>query len=95
MIEYLYDAIRATIGDDIEVTATILGSDGEPMDEGCHMMIYDGEDMVFDTVGSCFEDVWTFTIPADVTKTLKGRYKYCICDKDSTDLCFKQPIYFV
>ncbi len=97
MIEYLYDCIRATAGDTVFITAEITGEDGEPLTEGCHMMLYEeGADESFcHAEGKYIGDRWIFEIPAEVTRKLNGRYKYCVCDINNTDLCFKQPIYFL
>lgn len=35
MIEYLYNAIRATTGDDITITADITDDNGKYIDSGC------------------------------------------------------------
>lgn len=94
MIEYLYNAIRATAGEPITITAQIdMG--GMPV-ENCHINLYDNEKQLSSTAGTNIDNIWTFTIPADVTTNLAGRYWYCICSgSEHNKLCFKQPIYLV
>lgn len=100
MIEYLYNAIRATAGQDVIVTAYITDEDERVITEGCHIMLYDKDrktllhtvDGVYHNENGYFE--WIFTIPGELTKELDGRYWYCICYHDK-NLCFREPIYFV
>lgn len=95
MIEYLYNAIRATAGNDITIAAELTNTSGEAIAEGCHLMLFDPEKKLIATIdGVCNEAEWSFTIPAELTKGLNGRYWYCICHYN-TNLCFKQPIYLV
>lgn len=98
MIEYLYDAIRATAGQDITITAEITNDEGEQLTEACHLMLYgiDKESLITTVNGEYFEEdsEWRFTIPGEATKGLSGRYWYCICYHD-INLCFKEPIYLV
>lgn len=94
MIEYLYDAIRATAGSDIQIAARVLDDLGNPIVEGCEFILnIDDETMI--TVGGDYKDgIWTFPIPAEFTKGLKGRYWYCMRHNDE-QLCFMNAIYFV
>lgn len=94
MVEYLYDAIRVSSGHDATITAKVSDDDGNPITEGCELMVYDGDTLLFHIDGEYAEDTWFFTMPAEQSKGLNGRYWYCICI-DSKDLCFKQPIYFL
>ena len=94
MIEYLYDAIRASAGTDITVSAKVTDDDGNPITEGCMFMLHTDEMLLVSVEGEYVEDTWFFTIPKEVTKGLHGRYRYCICTEND-ELCFKQPIYFV
>ena len=95
MIEYLLNAIRATAGEDITVMASIT-KDDIPIEDGCGFMLHiDEENVVMvDGVYDDELDVWTFTIPADATKGLKGRYSYCFCQGGKT-LCFREPFYLM
>lgn len=93
MIEYLYDCIRATAGQDICICAVITDDAGDPITSGCSLMLHDNEDMLVKINGVYDGEAWSFDVPAEDTKELKGRYWYCIC-KDNTNLCFKTPIYF-
>ena len=94
MIEYLYNAIRATAGEDITITADITDDSGECIGEGCAIMLWDDDNLLTSVNGMLIDDLWTFTIPAASTSGLKGRYWYCICHNHSK-LQFKEPIYLV
>ena len=94
MIEYLYDAIRATAGSDIQIAAKVLDDLGQPIADECDLIIHLDDDYMLTIGGDYVEDTWVFAIPADFTKDLKGKYWYCI-KHNSEQLCFKQPIYFV
>lgn len=93
MIEYLYDAIRASAGQPIIITADIQ-NDGTSLTEGCGLMLHSDSEMLCRVEGVYDGEMWSFTIPAEITEGLKGRYWYCIC-YDNTQLCFKEPIYLV
>lgn len=93
MIEYIYNAIRATAGQDITLPAEITTETGEDITEDCQLHIFKDKEMIIAVDGIYKEGEWAFTIPAEKTKDLYGRYFYCIGHKGSS-LCFKQPIYF-
>ena len=95
MIEYLYDAIRATAGEDIALAAKIVDDSGVPISTGCHLNLYNDKEMITTIPGEFTDGAWQFTIPADVTANLIGRYWYCICSESHNKLNFKQPIYLV
>lgn len=94
MIEYLYNAIRATAGNDISISARVKDAGGVAVIDNCHLMLFDDEELLITVDGIFTGDVWEYTIPADATRGLSGRYWYCICD-NSGSLCFKEPIYLV
>ena len=93
MIEYLYDAIRASAGQPIIITADIQNN-GAPLTEGCGLILYSDSEMLCRVEGVYDSEMWSFTIPAEITEGLKGRYWYCIC-YDNTSLSFKEPIYLM
>lgn len=93
MIEYIYDAIRATAGSDIIIAAEITEDNGECITEGCTLILYIDEKML-EYNGALNNGMWEFIIPASATSGLKGRYWYCI-KHNGNQLCFKQPIYLV
>jgi len=95
MIEYLYNCIRATAGQDVGISAIIESSSGAPITEGCHIMLLNKEQQLLATYdGSHIADgLWTFIIPAKETEGKAGRYWYKICTHQES-LCFTQPIYF-
>lgn len=95
MIEYLYNAVRATANQDITLTAILTDTDNQPIESGCSVMLHDDTSMLGMYEGDYLENgIWSFTIPAAATTGRSGRYWYCICEKGS-NLCFKQPIYLV
>ena len=95
MIEDLYDAIRATAGNDVEITATIQDDTGALITDNCHIMLFDKERNLLSTFDGEYQGdgFWTFTIPATETKGKLGRHWYKICTPVSS-LCFSQPLYF-
>lgn len=95
MIEYLYNAIRATAGEDITISAKITDEIGEPISIGCHLNLYDDNGQIAKIDGECIDGLYEFTIPAETTTNLHGRYWYCMCDEKHIKLQFKQPIYLV
>lgn len=91
-IEYLYDAIRATSGEDITICAVITDEDGTNITENCHVMLYD-DLMLLATINGVYDGKeWEFNIPGNVTSGKAGRFWYCICTNDNS-LSFKQPLY--
>ncbi len=96
MVEYLYNCIKATSGEDAEICAIIEDDSGTAVTEGCGLRLFSNnvETMLCRVEGVYSNGIWTFVFPAEVTKNLEGRYWYCFCQGDRT-LCFKQPIYFV
>ena len=99
MIEYLYDAIKATATTDTTISAEIADAEGNVVTEGCALMLHDREGNMISTYAGVYVaeiNLWFFTIPAEDTKELRGRHMYCICNmNEQRNLCFKQPIYFV
>lgn len=98
MVEYLYNAIKAVAGQDMIITSIITDEEEELITEDCCFMLHDedGEAVITVVDGVYNPDylIWEFTIPANATLGLKGRYWYCIQHNDN-NLCFKQPIYLV
>ncbi len=95
MIEYLHNAIRATAGEDIKLAAKIVDESGNAITTNCHINLYDDSQQLGHYAGTYSGGAWSFTIPAEATANLAGRYWYCICDNTHTKLNFKQPIYLV
>ena len=94
MIEYLYDAIRATSGQEIPVVARITSEDGILVTSGCSLILRDNEAKITEIDGTFDGEQWTFIIPADATADKYGRHWYCI-RHNNVDLCFYQPIYLI
>ena len=94
MIEYLYNAIKASGGDDIRIAAELTDSNGNAIKGGCRLQLYDNN-VLIDTVDGTYNkdsNEWTFIIPSVVTEGLTGRYFYSI-SHDTSHLQFKQPLY--
>lgn len=95
MIEYLYNAVRATAGEEINISAIITDNSGASVTENCGITFY-GDEKTTAISGIYYEDLkqWAFIIPADITEGLNGRYFYTIW-QGGKDLCFKQPLYLM
>ena len=99
MVEYLYDAIRCSAGTYNMVNAYITDESDNLITEGCYFVIHSTglvDEIVARIEGKYDSElgVWEFHIGPEVSNELRGRYMYCIM-KDDTNLCFKQPIYFM
>lgn len=94
MIEYLYDAIRATAGEDIIISAKITDDSGEHIDEICNLKLFNNNEVISDVPGVYNGELWDFTIPAADTANLSGRYFYSICHRGNS-ISFKEPIYLI
>ena len=93
MVEILYNAIRAVAGQNIEITVAITEMN-EPVVENCSMTIYNDNEEIITVDGNYLDEInmWQFTIPAEATAGLDGRYWYDIRHNDE-NLCFKEPFY--
>lgn len=97
MVEYIDDMIRITAGEEAEIAAVVTSENGESITEGVGLMIHNPDGSMLTKIPGEFiadEVTWTFTVPAEVTKGLKGRYSYCIYCFGET-LCFRKPLYLV
>lgn len=98
MVEYLYDAIRAIAGQENMINAYITDEKENLITDGCEFVLHDGTTgkVIGKVIGKFDSElsVWEFVLPAELTKGLRGRYKYCIM-RDGQNLCFKQPIYLL
>ena len=95
MIEYIYNAIRATAGEDIPITAKITDDAGAVV-EGCMLSLFDKDSTtkLVTVAGTTTAGLTEFNIAGADTAGLCGRYWYCICNCDGESLNFKLPIYF-
>lgn len=94
MVEYLYNAIRATSGEAVTIAAKITDDNGEVITSDSYLEIYSDVELL-ETISGIYDgEMWDFIIPEATTKELKGRYWYCIKYGDCS-LSFKQPIYFI
>ena len=93
MVELLYDAVKAISGEDINILAEITDSDNKDIETGCSLIFINKD---FATIGeyegTYANGAWTFTIPAEATKGLDGRYWYRIRFNGGA-LSFAAPIY--
>lgn len=95
-IEYLYDMIKVTGGEDALVTALITENDEIAEAAGFHLYDQELTELLYvpgqlDEQGLYFE----FPIAGEVTKYMKGRYLYNICNGNGSSRCFYQPILIV
>lgn len=94
MVEYLYNCIRATAGQDATIIANIA-ENGEDITAGMTMMLHDADKAMIINVDGVYADgLWHFTIPADATKGRQGKHWYCL-QRDGINVCFHEPIYLV
>lgn len=98
MVEYLYNAIRASAGQENTINAYITDENENLITENCYFVLHDGTGTkeIAKILGSYDKDltVWTFVINPEITTGLRGRYMYCV-SHDNSSLCFNQPIYFL
>lgn len=94
MVEYLYNCIRATAGQDALIVANIA-EDGEDITAGMSLMLHDEDkEMIITVNGEYVDGLWNFTIPADATRGREGKHWYCL-QRDGINVCFHEPIYLV
>ena len=96
MIEYLYDAVRTSDGEDMTITATIRDNDGTTITDGCALRIFDEDGALIEEVGGTYyTDVgrWEFKF-AFPTHKARARYFYTIAH-NGEDINFKARIYVV
>lgn len=96
MIEYLYDAVRTSDGEDMAITATIRDNDGTTITDGCALRIFDEDGALIEEVGGTYYTdvgIWEFkfTFP---THKARARYFYTIAH-NGEDINFKARIYVV
>ena len=95
MIEFLHNAIRATAGTPIGITALITDDADEPIEAGCSLWLHNDNDMIAEAEPIYLGDgVWTFQLTPQQTEGLCGRFWYCIRHTNDM-LCFKEPIYLI
>ena len=91
--EFLYDAIKAVAGEDINIGAQITDVEGNNITSGCSLIFIDKDfSPIAEYAGAYADAEWTFTIPAEATKGMEGRYWYRIKYNDDS-LSFAAPIY--
>lgn len=95
MIEYIYDVIKASAGEEVTITSKITDDTGQLYTDACTLCLFDGEEKIAVINGAYENEVYCFTIPASMTTGLKGRYWYKVCDCNDISFNFKNPIYFV
>ena len=96
MIEYLYDAVRTSDGEDVTITAAIRENDGTTITDGCALRIFDEDGALIEEVdGTYYTDVkrWAFKFTFPPHKA-RARYFYTIAH-NGEDINFKARIYVV
>lgn len=96
LIEYLYNAIRATAESDLNINAKITDGDGVDIVSGCYFQLFNDKEQIIEIEGIYNEadKEWYFEIPSNLIKGLIGRYWYTITNYENP-LSFKQPIYLM
>lgn len=89
MVEYIYDVIRVSAGDDVVINADIYNEMGSSTLE----VLDDDNNVLISVVGEQQEEeLVTFTIAGAETAQMDGRYWYIV--KDAREkLIFRKPIY--
>lgn len=88
MIEFLYDAIRLSYGEEIILQVCLYDDEDQEITEGNAVLQIGNKDIQ----GYYDDECWNFLIPSTIG--LKGRYFYrVICD--NVVFNFDAPIYFV
>lgn len=96
MIEYLYDAVRTSDGEDMTITAKITENDGTVITDGCALRIFDEGGALIEEVGGTYytdAEKWEFKFELPYNSA-RNRYFYTI-SHNGIDLAFKAPIYLV
>ena len=96
MIEYIYNIIKASAGENVEIAARIVDENGNAITEQVYFHLWDKDEkeMLISAPGKFVNEAWEFVVPGEQTKELKGRYLYCIGTQEKS-LCFKEPFYLV
>lgn len=92
MVEYLYDAVKATAGEVIAVSTRITDDEGNVNSSGCVIEVYKDDTQISTTPGELSGEEYSFNIPAIIET---GRYFYLIKDLEGNSFEFKQPLYLV
>lgn len=90
MIEYLFNTIVASAGEDAVISAVVRDNFGDVVTSGAELMLYSDTSLLETIKGKFDGEAWNFTIPAG---NRKGRFFYSI-SVNNESLCFKQAIYF-
>lgn len=93
-IEYLHDCIRASSGEAVGVSSTLLGDLAQGVTAESTLELWGGSEILYKAKATAHGDHYIFTIPEEITLNLHGRYFYTISDNNSS-LCFRQPIYLI
>lgn len=94
MVEYLYNAIRATSATDLLIAARVTDDLNNPITDGVELVIDLFNDTYLSIDGDYQDGTWYFAIPAEKFIDVKGRFSYCFKRYDE-QLSFSQPFYLV
>lgn len=92
MVEYFYDYIKVSAGEENILCAFIQEQDGTAITTNCDFTLFDNfGNMLFEVQGEYVEEMgyWMFAVPAIDEP---GRYYYTI-GNDGVDLNYKTPYY--
>lgn len=81
-IMHLRDIKQAASGQDVTIDVYMSDENGEHIISESVVELWDGNNMLYKGNGKHNGTWWTFTIPADVTIALHGRYYYAICNAE-------------
>ena len=95
MVEYIYDTVRATSGENFTICAVITDDDDVAITDNCYLALLD-EDFteLCKTYGAYDGEQWDFTVPDYITQGHTGRHWYKI-GRNDIDLCFRTALYLV
>ena len=79
---YLHDVKQAASGQDVNINVYMTDENGAHITSDSFIELWNGVLMLYKGKGEYNGTYWTFTIPADVTMVLHGRYYYAICNEE-------------
>lgn len=97
LLEYIYDTIKATAGEDLDITAYVVDENGDSISQGCRLILRNGDESVLAVAEGIYnadEGMWHFHVPGERTAGLKGKHWYCVKQDDET-ICFLEPFYLI
>lgn len=93
-ITIIGEVTQASSGQDITILADITDAEGAKIARECFIELWQGNNAIYKANGAYNGEIWAFTIPADVTIDLHGRFFYAISNNEH-NLCEIKPIYII